>query len=141
MSTPEAVALLAELRRLAERFPLPHPIWHPYVAEMHAVVRDLFTALDAIAAVPGAPAELVQRIDGPDGPSPGGAGGPALAAARDRLHALPRPQGEHPYLDEILVALEAAAAALDALAEADGEAEFARALQGTTADRRSFTET
>jgi hypothetical protein len=29
---------MAELRRLAERLPLPHPYWHPYTDEMHVVV-------------------------------------------------------------------------------------------------------
>jgi hypothetical protein len=123
----DAEELLGELRRLAERFPLPHPIWHRFVAEMHDVIRDLFVGLDAIAAVPRAQAELIRQVEGDARPLD--AGGPAIAAARARLRELATPQGEHPYLDEILVTLEAADAVLAALAIAGGEEAFAERLQ------------
>ena len=124
----DADELLAEIRRLGERFPLPHPIWHRFVPEMHAVVRDLFVALDAIAALPQAQAELVRRVDDGSSRPVEDTAGPALAAARRRLRDLAVPEGEHPYLDEIRLTLEAACAVLSALAGAMGEAEFARRL-------------
>jgi hypothetical protein len=124
----EAGELLDELRRLAKRFPLPHPIWHRFVPEMHEVVRDLFTALDAIATLPRAQLELVLQVEANAEHANENAGGPALAAAQARLRDLPIPQGEHPYLDEILITLQAAKAALAALAAADGEAAFAHRL-------------
>jgi hypothetical protein len=122
--------LHAELKRLAERFPTPDPAWHRFVPEIHEVIRDLFVALDAVAALPGAQAALVQHIENDAAPPDEDAGGPALAAARRRLRDLPAPQGEHPYLDEIQVTLEAADALLSALAAAGGEAEFARLQDG-----------
>lgn len=123
----DAGELLAELRRLAERFPLPQPSWHRYVPEMHAVVRDLFAAIDAVAALPAAQAELARLVEGESGSTDARAGGPQLAAARERLRGLPVPQGEHPYLDEIVVTLEAAEAVLGALGAAvGGEAAFGR---------------
>jgi hypothetical protein len=120
--------LLAELRRLAERLPLPHPYWHPYTGEMHVVVRDLFAALDAIALVPPAQVELLRHVEGEAELPPPDAGGPNVAAARRRLRDLPVPQGEHPYLAEIVPTLEAAAAALAALTVPGGEQAFAGRL-------------
>lgn len=128
-SSNDAGELLTDVRRLAERFPLPHPIWHRFVAEMHVVIRDLFVALDVIAVLPRAQAELVRQVEGEAHRPLADAGGPSVAAARGRLRGLPVPEGEHPYLDEILVTLEAAEAVLAALAVADGEATFARRLQ------------
>ena len=125
----EADELLAEMRRLAERFPLPHPLWHRYVPQMHEVVHDLFTALDALALLPDAQVELMRQVEGGAEYPADDSGGPAVAAARARLRGLPIPQGEHPYVDEILVTLEAAEAALAALAVAGGEAAFAARRQ------------
>ena len=125
-SHDDAGELLAEVRRLAERFPLPHPIWHRFVPEMHEVIRDLFLALDAIAVLPRAQTELVRQIQHEADRLLDSAGGPAVAAARARLRDLPTPQGEHPYLDEILVTLEAAEAVLAALTVPGGEETFAR---------------
>jgi len=122
--------LLAELRLLAERLPLPHPYWHPYTDEMHVVMRDLFAALDAIALLPPARVELERHVEGEVEFPPPDAGGLALAAARRRLRDLPVPQGEHPYLAEIVPTLEAAAAALAALTVPGGEQAFAGRLRG-----------
>jgi hypothetical protein len=122
-------ALLAEMRSLVQRLPLPHPAWHRYVPEMHAVVMDAIAALDALAAAPGAHDELNRQVNGDAAYPADDAGGPTVAAARARLRELPIPQGEHPYLDEILLTLEASEAALAALAVAGGEAAFAEALQ------------
>jgi hypothetical protein len=129
--------LVAELRRLATRFPLPHPIWHAYTDDMHAVLRDLLAALDAIAFVPSVQIELARLIETQGEPPPPDAGGPIVAAARKRLRDLPVPQGEHPYLDEIVPTLEAAAAALAALTVPDGEQAFARQIGEAPSDQVS----
>jgi hypothetical protein len=127
--------LLLELRRLAERLPLPHPFWHPYTDQMHVVVRDLFAALDAIALVPPAQVELLRHIEGKAQPPPPDAGGPTVAAARRRLRDLPLPDGQHPYLIEIVPTLEAADAALAALTVQGGEQAFASQLGPDAAQR------
>jgi hypothetical protein len=121
--------LLDELRALVERFPLPHPLWHRYVGEMHEMIVDLTAALDALATLSRARDELRRHVDGDADPPPEHAGGPTVAAARARLRALPVPQGEHPYLDEILLTLEAAEAALAALASSDGDRALAEAIR------------
>jgi hypothetical protein len=128
VSTPEARELLVELRRLAERFPLPHPLWHRFVPEMHAVVHDLFLALDALAELPQAQAALVRCVESDVDPALDNVDAPALAAPRARLRALPVPQGEHPDLDEILLRIEAAKAVFAALAVPGGEGAFANRL-------------
>ena len=144
MTEIDATELVAQVRQIARDFPLPHPRWHRFVPLMHEVVDDLVAALDAIAASPAAQAAFLTRIEaeavnGVDAP------GPALAAAQARLRALPVPDGEHPYLDEIVVALEAAHAALAALASsADGETAFAaarRQIHGHAAQSRLPTDT
>ena len=123
-----AAELLAELRTLAERFPLPHPLWHRYVPQLHETVVDLTAALDAIAGLPAAQDALLTQVEGEADYPAEDAGGATVAAARGRLRALPVPQGEHPYLDEILLTLEAAEAALAALATPEGDRAFAAAL-------------
>ncbi|HEY3541997.1 MAG TPA: hypothetical protein VGK79_05600 [Gaiellaceae bacterium] len=104
------------MHRLAERFPVPHPFWHRYVPLMRDVLADFRAAVAALEALPDAQHELVRQVDGTRDGVAADAGGPALAAARERLRSLPVPEGEHPYIDEILVGLEAASAALAALA-------------------------
>lgn len=125
--------VVAEMRSLVQRFPLPHPAWHRYVPEMHAVVIDAIAALDALAAASGAHEELHRQVGGEAASPAEDAGGPTIAAARRRLRELPIPSGEHPYLDEILLMLEAAEAALAALAVSGGESAFATALRSLRA--------
>jgi hypothetical protein len=84
----------AELRELALRLPIPVESWHPYVRLIAAVRDELLEELeqvddDRLAAVL-------------EGPVPPATPGSALAA-------LPVPEGQHPFLDEILPVLEAAA--------------------------------
>jgi hypothetical protein len=108
----EAVAVL---RELARSFPIPEPGWHGYVEEMRACRRDLEDAAEAIDSDPVASAALERLTDG-DGPADAGAPPAAVAAALDRLEALPVPEGEHPFLDEIVPTLQAARLALHAVA-------------------------
>lgn len=142
-AAPAAAELLEELRRLVARFPIPHPSWHGYVPEMRTVVRDLAAAIDALQSLPRAQAELLRRVEGRPEPQPEQPAGVALADAQERLRALPVPAGEHPFLDEIAVTIEAAEAALTALAASpDGERAFAAALgsrpaEGTRENRQS----
>jgi hypothetical protein len=123
----DAKGLLAELRTLVERMPLPHPVWHRYVPEMHAAVVVATAALDVLEQLPEAAAELRRQVEGDAAYPDDAAGGPAIAAARARLRAVPIPEGEHPYLGEIMLALEAAEAALATLAATAADSEFAEA--------------
>ncbi|MGH2933691.1 MAG: hypothetical protein ACRDL2_04145 [Gaiellaceae bacterium] len=128
MSRDDADELLEEIARLRERLPIPHPSWHGYVAEMRQMTADLQAAVEAIRELPAAQAELVRRLEGDAEYPDEDAGGPALAAARERLREIPVPAGEHPFLDEISPTLEAAEAVLAALSSvAGGDAAFAAA--------------
>ena len=99
--------LLRELRGLCERLPVPQPSWHPYVAQIAACRADFEQALALAAAHPEA-LELVAGLLDDDGdPSFNAGTSPDLTAAWQRLQALPLPSGQHPYLDDILPALEA----------------------------------
>jgi len=113
---------------MTERFPVPHPLWHRYVPQMREVLADFRAAVVALESLPDAQHELVRQVGGTGDDVATDAGGPALAAARDRLRSLPVPEGEHPYIDEILVGLEAAGAALTALAATGGGDVFAAEL-------------
>lgn len=101
---------------LADAFPVPHPSWHGYVAEMRACLSDLRRAL----AVSGEAPELLElAARSVDGDLEEGfdahAAGPRLAAAYRGLGLLPVPAGEHPFLDEIVPTLEAMEALLVAV--------------------------
>lgn len=117
-SETEAHELLAELRRLAERFPIPDSSWHAYVSELRQVAADLAAAVTALERLPDAAKELRRRIEGDERPV--APGGPELASAAVRLQALPLPAGEHPFLDEIAVTVEASRRMIAALASAEG---------------------
>lgn len=109
--------LLAELRRLCNRLPVPQPSWHPYVAQIAACRNDFEQAL-ALAADSPPTLELVAALaDGGTEPTFDEAASPALTIAWRRLEALPLPSGQHPYLDEILPALEAHRLLLVALSQ------------------------
>jgi hypothetical protein len=100
--------VIDELRALAERMPVPAEEWHPHVALIRRVKEELLDALDEIEQDPTAAAALVQLVE---------RGEPATATTR-ALAALPVPQGEHPFLDEILPVLDLARLARQALAAA-----------------------
>ena len=99
--------LLRELRSLCARLPLPQPGWHPYVALIVACREDFERTID-LAAESRDTLRLFEALAG-GAPEPGFEpdASPALSAAWKRLEGLPIPAGQHPYLDEILPALEA----------------------------------
>lgn len=103
----ETGELLRELRALCERLPLPQPAWHPYVEQIVTCRADFEHALDLAAAHPEALQLVAALVDGDGEPSLDAGASPELAAAWQRLQALPLPSGRHPYLDDILRALEA----------------------------------
>lgn len=99
--------LLAELRGLCARLPLPQPSWHPYVSQIAACRSDFEQALALAAEQPAVLERATALLDGDAEPAFDADASPDLAAAWQRLEALPRPSGQHPYLDEILPALDA----------------------------------
>lgn len=109
--------LLAELRQLCLRFPIPepgpHP--HPYTDQIVACRDDFERALELAAAHPAALEYAAEHLDD-DGGAPFDAdASPELTAAWRRLEALPLPNAEHPLLDAILPALDAQRTLLVAL--------------------------
>lgn len=123
----EAAALLPELRRLCERLPVPSPTWHPHVAAIAACRADLERAIGLAAARPETLSLLAELLDGDEAPAFDGTRSPWLRAAWERLEALPIPEGQHPYLDDILPALEALRLLLVALGRTTGSGEAAAA--------------
>lgn len=106
LSPPQA-EVIGELRGLWARLPIPEPSWHPHVALIRACRDDLEHAIAAAADRPAALDLLAALIDG--GPEPAfdrDASG-KLTGAWERLQALPLLEGQHPFLDEIVPALDA----------------------------------
>jgi hypothetical protein len=99
--------LLAELRGLCERLPMPQPGWHPYVAQIAACRSDFEHALALAAANPAALEQVADLIEGETEAGFDRTSSPELTSAWRRLETLPLPSGHHPYLDEIVPALEA----------------------------------
>lgn len=104
---PDQATLIAALRTLHARLPVPQPGWHPHVALITDCRDDFGHAIDAAEEDPRALDLLAALIDGelephfvPDTPD-------ELTEAWERLHALTLPEGQHPFLDEILAALDA----------------------------------
>jgi len=124
-SVDEADDVLVEMRKLAERFPIPLPFWRRYVPEMRCVMRDFVAALDAIATLPSAKTELVRQVYGGAEHLSDDAGGRALAAASRRLRALRSPRVN----TRISTRSASRSRRQGALVCADGEAVFARVLQ------------
>lgn len=103
------------LRELAARFPIPEGRWHRFVDRMVACRRDFEEAVEALAADEAAQAALERLIDESVFELPDGA--PAdLRAALARLDGLPVPEGQHPFIAEIVPTLEAMRVTLCALA-------------------------
>ena len=104
------------LRELAAAFPVPQPYWHAYVGEMRGCLRDFEAAISAVEADGRAARVLDQLVEStaPDPPvtiEPG-----PLGDALGRLARLPAPDGEHPFIAEIIPTLRAMRAALLAVA-------------------------
>ena len=100
----EATSLL---RELARAFPIPERRWHRHVDEMLACRRDLECAAEAIEADPAAQEALNALIEEEPVGAAEPVAAPPVAAALDRLEALLVPEGEHPFVDEIVPTLEA----------------------------------
>lgn len=112
--------LLQELQRLCDRLPMPQDSWHPYVPLIRACRSDLEQTL-ALASTRSEVAETVAALLAGDVLLGFNAGAsPELAAAFERLEALPAPSGQHPYLDEILPAFEGLRLLLVALSQQPG---------------------
>ena len=99
--------LLTELRRLCARLPLPQPSWHPYVAQIAACRSDFERSLDLAIDWPKALELVAGLLESSSEPSFDEDTTPELSAAWQRLQTLPLPDGQHPYLDDILPALVA----------------------------------
>ena len=118
MSTAVAAGpseLLAELRGLCTRLPVPQPSWHPYVSQMAACRGDFEQALAHAAEHPATLELLAALIEGETEATFDRGASPTLTTAWERLEGLPTPNGQHPYLDQILPALEALRVLLVAL--------------------------
>jgi hypothetical protein len=89
--------MIDDLLPLAERLPVPDAGWHPHAALIRAVRDELLADLERLRQLPDAEERLTSLLGVSLAPRPGSA-----------LAALPVPEGQHPYLDEILPALEAA---------------------------------
>ncbi len=112
--------LLTELRVLCARLPVPQPSWHPYVPELAACRGDFERALERAAEQPSVLERVAALLDGDAAPVLDTGASPDLTAAWRRLEALPRPGGQHPYLGEILPALDALRLLLVALSRTTG---------------------
>lgn len=103
----EHAALLEALHDLCARLPVPDGRWHPHVAAIAACRADFASALSLVADDPEALRLLDRLVDGAAAAEFDPARSPELAAAWERLDALPVPEGRHPFLDEIMPALDA----------------------------------
>jgi hypothetical protein len=101
------VDVLLELRRLCERLPVPQAGWHRYVVLIAGCRQDFEHALTLVAHHPAALGLFAALTDGELDLTFDSAGSPELTSAWERLEDLPIPEGQHPYLDDILPALEA----------------------------------
>jgi hypothetical protein len=101
------VDVLWELRRLCAQLPVPQPGWHPYVAHIAGCRHDFEHALTLTAQHPAALDLFAALADGDLDLTFDSASSPELTSAWQRLEELPIPEGQHPYLDDILPALEA----------------------------------
>ena len=84
--------LLVALRARLREFPRPHPSWHAYVHEINAFLSGYERALERLAASAAALKTLEALLEGED---------TVAEELPQSLLDLPRPQGQHPYLDLI----------------------------------------
>jgi hypothetical protein len=115
-TTAAHASLLAELGAIWAKVPIPAGNWHPWLEEISQLGADVRAALAVVAADEDAASEL-ERLLGEDEPPTTADDEPdALGAAIRRLAALPRPEGKHPFLEDLLPGLEAAELLLAAAA-------------------------
>lgn len=103
----ETSELLTELHGLCDRLPVPQSGWHPYVAQIAACRSDFERSLDLAIDWPKALELVAGLLESSSEPSFDEDTTPELSAAWQRLQTLPLPDGQHPYLDDILPALVA----------------------------------
>jgi hypothetical protein len=108
-----AVNLLDELAAIWAAVPLPGEQWHPWVAELRRLDRDVRAAVAVLAEDAGARSELEAVLEAGDPAADDGRDG--LGEALRLLAELPRPVGQHPFLHEIAPGLEAAGVLLAAV--------------------------
>lgn len=119
----ETVPTLAELW---DGVPIPAGSWHPGADEIRRLDSEVRAAL-AVAGEDDAVAGELERLVESGAAPPQAAGTGRAAEARRLLAGLPRPEGRHPYLDEIVPALEAADLLFAAIgASTDGRTRFER---------------
>ena len=111
---PDGNSLVDELRGVWDRVPMPRDSWHPWAETIAQLDRDVRAALRVLAEDAGARGALVQVPAEEDTAATREQG--ALGEALRRLRTLPRPDGKHPYLADVLPGLEVAEAVLTALA-------------------------
>lgn len=99
MSVALEADVVATLRELLDACPFPSR-WHPGAAEIAQVFDDFRLAVETLEG-----RVTTRHLD--------------VDAAQARLDALPRPEGQHPYLDTILPTLEAMELALELLRPTD----------------------
>ena len=102
----DTAPLLAELQDLCARLPVPQPSWHPYVSQIAACRSDFEQAVTRAAEWPVVLDRFAALINEEHDASFDPDRSSWLTAAWQRLQALPLPDGEHPYLDDIRPALE-----------------------------------
>jgi hypothetical protein len=84
--------LLVALRARLREFPRPHASWHAYVDEINAFLSGYERALERLGASAAALAALEELLEGKEDGAEG---------LPQSLLDLPRPRGQHPYLDLI----------------------------------------
>ena len=102
--------LLVALRARLREFPRPHPSWHAYVDEINAFLSGYERALERLAASESALRALAELLEGEEG---------VAEELPQSLLDLPRPQGQHPYLDLIDAVTADAELVYTALRDAD----------------------
>jgi hypothetical protein len=112
-STPD---WLADVAALCDRLPVPDGGWHPWAADIGALRDDFSLALAIGQRHPDVLERLEELLFEHEPPAALAPPDDALAAAFARATSLPRPSGQHPYLDVVAPALEAVACVLAALA-------------------------
>ena len=116
------------LRELAEDFPTPDGRWHPFDAPIRACRRDFDLSIRSVESDHRAMEALELLLERDALEEPGDLDA-AVVHALARLDGLPAPEGQHPFIAEILPTLHAMRAVLYAVAASPGATGVFRALQ------------